>query len=799
VLQASGIFNKYIYETEDTIAEVTAVGYFSESRFALIDNDETNGMGWSGGIIECSCSNGYLIGKVTNDGLTLTNAVPSDSTIESKAFDSLTSAVAFVTANPAALERLSTDSYRNKAECLALSINYPDGGAADLVVEGVDGGVLADGVWVAGIKQLKLIPAESGEISSAVFGAMGQGDESVVYQALIDYCISNSIRYIRVDADQDTAMTLTNRSNVMFVGSGSFTGTNYDTGNYRRQVSKTKESIQPEVSSIKIKTEKTALTMVITGDSLTTFGPDVSGTDGLYLRITSKIQEENPGITFTFYGRGISGQTWAQLDGVANTSYPIADAYPWYTDDTRDWLDYISDLSPDYVLVSSGMNDRENFSRIKMESAIAKIEAFGADVVLATNFVPCLSPDPTYAQFGEFIGQEGRDYVAGYERTYAQFHDYPLIDINRTFNIIRDGRDILNTSFISNDFITFGTDSAYEAAVGDSCRDFVLECDIATGAWTNSDPVSLKVGPNVNNLIHIADQGGFLKFKFYRGDGSPNVYADVVSDIATPTVAGERCEITVKGGDFYFRFIQTSPGLKAGIQPFHNKLIRHGGVFQPQIGYYLQATGPLANMRFSKGVEEQFLPLHTDVELWGETNTSIGQKPVTGGNGVQHPSALGISAVYGAHFKNSKFKFDLGSAVDPALNTARLYLQTAQVIPSSANTQLLLAANYNGLGLTDNGDGTFSVVDAGNYVITLNSDIPANGGTGYGRVRISVGSRSSSHTCQIDAAQDFEATPVYSYNVPAGAVISATILQITGSSMTYNSVASAEVRIVKVS
>lgn len=75
VKQARGIFNKYIYETDDTIAEVTSAGYFSQSRFAITDNDETNGMGWNGGIVECSCSDGYLIGQIS--GGSLSGVVPA--------------------------------------------------------------------------------------------------------------------------------------------------------------------------------------------------------------------------------------------------------------------------------------------------------------------------------------------------------------------------------------------------------------------------------------------------------------------------------------------------------------------------------------------------------------------------------------------------------------------------------------------------------------------------------------------------------------------------------------------------
>ncbi len=71
VLQSRGIFNKYVYETNDTIATVQTTGYFLESRFALIDGDLTNGMGWNGGIIECQCSDGYFIGRINGSTGTL--------------------------------------------------------------------------------------------------------------------------------------------------------------------------------------------------------------------------------------------------------------------------------------------------------------------------------------------------------------------------------------------------------------------------------------------------------------------------------------------------------------------------------------------------------------------------------------------------------------------------------------------------------------------------------------------------------------------------------------------------------
>lgn len=79
ILQSRDIFNKYIYETEDTIAETLVVDYFEASRFKEIDNPDTNGMGWIGGIIEAQCLDGYYIGEIQADGSTAVIVVSSSS------------------------------------------------------------------------------------------------------------------------------------------------------------------------------------------------------------------------------------------------------------------------------------------------------------------------------------------------------------------------------------------------------------------------------------------------------------------------------------------------------------------------------------------------------------------------------------------------------------------------------------------------------------------------------------------------------------------------------------------------
>ena len=110
-----------------------------------------------------------------------------------KSFDSLTAAIAFVTANPNTIERLSTSSYRSQAECTTLGIAYPDGGGADYVVVAGGTGVDDGGSFInAGDKQLKLVIR--GEVSLRQFGALVDGstdDSTQINNALaaVDYVV----------------------------------------------------------------------------------------------------------------------------------------------------------------------------------------------------------------------------------------------------------------------------------------------------------------------------------------------------------------------------------------------------------------------------------------------------------------------------------------------------------------------------------------------------------------------------------------------------------------------------------
>jgi len=76
--QSRGIFNQYVYETSDTIAETQVVGYFAQSRFVSQDPDN-----WFGSLVSCKCSDGLWNGEIQSDGTALQNTtdIPAPSNV----------------------------------------------------------------------------------------------------------------------------------------------------------------------------------------------------------------------------------------------------------------------------------------------------------------------------------------------------------------------------------------------------------------------------------------------------------------------------------------------------------------------------------------------------------------------------------------------------------------------------------------------------------------------------------------------------------------------------------------------
>jgi lysophospholipase L1-like esterase len=487
-------------------------------------------------------------------------------------------------------------------------------------------------------------------VPANVMGAVMDGvtDDTDPVNAATNFAYSNNIRFVEISGECNIDGDINEKGNVIYVGSGSFPNNTRSSVNnvgiYRKEVIEfNAESAKAFIDHNMLFTPTIDDVIVVTGDSLSTFGADtLTPFDGITIKLLQKFSEAaGADLSDNFYGRGIHAQTLVDLDGVSDSDLT---RYPWYTDTSRDWLDYVADLNPTVVVVAMGMNDKKNFSKDSFKSVISKIEAMGAQPVFCTSNVPSL----VYETYQDFDEQEGRDYNAGYIRSYCYENKIALIDINRTFNVVRDGRDILDTRFeltsnyeLSNGFFQLPTDNM--------SRDLLINFTISGDSFDDSGIVAVNMSSYwmIDNVVFIDDSSGFLRFRFYEGytsgESGATLYKTIISDIATPTTDTEY-EMTIKGNWFGFREWLSPSGVRDGTIPLTTTIIRGGGlqtfrIYKPGTG-----LGTVTSVRSAYvSRERQYMPYAIDDDIYLKTDNA--------GNNINHPSSKGAQYIYSEHFK----------------------------------------------------------------------------------------------------------------------------------------------------
>jgi len=503
-----------------------------------------------------------------------------------------------------------------------------------------------------------------GELNIQQWGLPGvsQAENASIVDEICDYAYSVGTMAIRcdVDATVDPSAIISNKSNVIFYGNGSLTGL------YRVIVHKTQDSRLPVINNIKqtqldVFHRASNPVVVSMGDSISTGGggginpaPNgVSYGESMWSVITKKIQNDIPHKDFSFINRGIGGQTW--LNANDNTRPSVGIAY-WYTED-KPWLDYVEDLKPDLLFLAFGMNDSNGFNSGAMVSTINKINAWDKvpSIVFITTPVPSLAtiyPDGT--GFG-FVGsqfQEGRDQVATYTRSYAEFYDHGYVDINRVMTCVRDGYDnaTSNMSRVETDVVP--PSGAYTNSGGAGARDFSITGEIKGTATEieailNGDNgvVTCRIGFSSSDLVFINSSGdGTIQLQLNAtGLGS---YKVVQTGFPFPTQ------------DFTLTVDVTNNVLTVLVDNLTigtHKVIRKASLFPVQFGYQGFATGPFSLITFNKGVSESVGKSATDSEIWGLSDLTADTKLPKGGNGINHYAAGGIAKVVVPAFEMTNF------------------------------------------------------------------------------------------------------------------------------------------------
>jgi lysophospholipase L1-like esterase len=569
----------------------------------------------------------------------------------SESFDSLTSAVAFVTANPAAIERLSTDSNRNEAECLALSIDYPDEGGGDYTVSSTSGAVDDYNITAAGVSYLYLVGTEAENIRKA--GAYGTPDDTNKIQKVINSALlSNKVVDVNLEPLQineaiegfSNVVTKGNQNPVDFQGLHTFRRTpdNNMKGSLTVQAMDF-QYLLPVYSALN------SAKICFVGDSLMTYGADSLTTqDTLAVLLQHKFTVESKK-TLTFVNRAIAGQTWTGFNNLPS-SFPS-----WYTDQSRDWYNYVVDENPDVVVFGFGMNDTSSFNAPDLINAVAQITASGAEVMFVTNLVPTLEPSATYDSFGTRDAQNGRDFVANWVRSYARENKFALLDMHDYYCQVRDGfcpavsaferrltdGPIIGGNYFQGDVTTFSPGYSFEL--------LLTGTDLVNKVYIN-DKIKIPLGSYFNNIAVIEASGtGTFLVRLYEWGGVQTSSYD--TGVAIPS-GDHKLFISVSDNMFTFKPIFRGSTDAPVMLPF----VGVGGEFRPEVETVNASHTAFSTITLDVAVSLKVNKGAFNDTIWGVSNADALIKMPYGGNGINHPTTKGVALIYKQFLKQFYFR-----------------------------------------------------------------------------------------------------------------------------------------------
>jgi hypothetical protein len=530
--------------------------------------------------------------------------------------------------------------------------------------------------------QWKLI--YKGNLNLRSIGGFPEVDSNLVLVAAAN-SVKETNKYIIVDEVLTATDNQKALSDCIFIGNGSISGV------YRKNVFRQTNSIRaaynPAIRLNQIaRITKAKPTIVLAGDSISTYSANSRARFGMLTDEVERLCLREFG-ECNYYNRAVAGQTYSSFDGIPSGVAGVE----WYTDVGKQWLSYIEDLQPDCLFISFGMNDQAIIDTDAMTSIRNKILAFKkpCSIVFLTNLVPSLSGSKANL-FAFRSEQEGRDYAAGYTRTFADYYGHGLIDINRQNNIIRDGLDVVGGKLGNRESIA-PVDNALTGSK--ECYNFKIGVVFNESLMIDSSSVyfDIPLGNTDFAKVRVRNAGGFYRFIVFTGSDSGSTNnTDIYSTTEVVGAASRKMSIEVSGGKF--TAYREDDDLGANTDPIVTfKVIRGGGLIYPRV--LTNNFAGLSTSTFDYGNGFTQTPTVSDSDLWGYLSdpANIG---VWGGSGWNHPSTLVSSSIYQPMLANVMLK----SSAQTGLNLGDV-IYTTGVVATNA-TSATGAPYFNTLNLS---------------------------------------------------------------------------------------------------
>lgn len=374
--------------------------------------------------------------------------------------------------------------------------------------------------------------------------------------------------------------------------------------------------------------------VVLVGDSISTpfVNSTVNTTASFESFLRRKVIEFNS--TAKFYNRAIGGARYYELGKSASNMPAENSNYPWYTDISRRWIEYVADVKPDVIFLAFGMNDGNGWAEGAFQQPIffslmdeLRSISSNPEIVFCTNILPSTVNQATASE----EMQRGRDAIAGWTRSFAGRAGYSLIDFHRRFKCLRDGVDPCVASY-ARKVLQSSVTLPYT---------YPTDCEAYSATITLDDPATATDGIIFNlsayatNLLSLRydTKASMWKTTVYTGTNT-SVGASEIEYTSGPAPAPETRIYFTMNGDVVSIFIgvNTDP-------VFSKRVVRFGGKFTPKISKGSGSGSNSVHISFMEGT-----PVPVKAELTDQDIYSVG---IDGGNGINHPTAKATSRIFG--------------------------------------------------------------------------------------------------------------------------------------------------------
>ena len=312
------------------------------------------------------------------------------------------------------------------------------------------------------------------------------------------------------------------------------------------------------------------------------------------------------------------------------------------------------------------MNDKQGFVASQFIAAMNKIERWSQyagptsgfspmnkepDLIFVSNVVPSRMVSNN-TNISDDDSQNGRDQVAHFVRTYAMREDFGLIDLNRKYNLIREGYDV-TSQFLTKKPTTSPANLPLSLA---STRDYFIKLTLNVNLFTQT--LSFLIGETLNTkcFVDLTRSGQNITVTAKHSQ----IYLNKTFTGAAPSSGNLTIEFSVLNGTLFIEFYNASNDLLATCE---EKVIRTGGLYIPTISFTppdgVDALTHSVDFEYYVGDYTPYTPTVTDADLWSNNRNS-------GGNDINHPDSPSAQLLYHSVLKNTNFSQTITNSISDA-------------------------------------------------------------------------------------------------------------------------------------